>query len=345
MIITATGMVCPVGLTARASCAALRAGISAFGELPYWDCEKRSVIGAQVPGLGERQFGDRLVAMLAPALHECMMSVPDTRWQNVPLIVGLPELDRPGGAARISSVILSRLQLALRVEFHPQFSEVITSGHTSGFMGLGISRQLLNSSSVPGCLVCAVDSYINASTIWWLDQTYRLKRENHMDGLVPGEAAAAVFLEQHQASQGVNVVGLGFGRERAHLLCDEPLMGNGLADAARAALGEAGWGFHDIDFRVADVTGETYGFREHTLVEARLVTTVRIEPQPIWHAADCIGDTGAAAGVVQLAWVAAAMQKGYAPGPRTLCFTSSLGGSRAVAALQRDAVSGGLFRS
>jgi len=253
------------------------------------------------------------------------------------LLVSLSEPARPGSGDLTSSVV-SLVQNALGIKFHPSLSQPITKGHVGGFEGLRIGRELLKNPGVPRFIVCGVDSYINASTIFWLDQNSRLKRENQMDGVVPGEAAAAVYVQRSRGETGeVQIVGLGFGRERATLLSGEPLLGHGLAAAVKAALTEAAWGFHDVDFRVSDVTGETYGYREHTLAEARLVTKVRIEPQPIWHAADCLGDTGAAASLIQLAWVTAALQKGYAPGPRALCFTSSLHGDRAVAAVRRNA--------
>ena len=82
------------------------------------------------------------------------------------------------------------------------------------------------------------------------------------------------------------------------------------------------------------MTGENYGFRELILAEGRLVRIVRSQPQPLWHAADSIGDTGAAAGVVQLIRAAAAWTKGYAPGARAGCFTSAVPGDRAVAVLR-----------
>jgi 3-oxoacyl-[acyl-carrier-protein] synthase-1 len=136
----------------------------------------------------------------------------------------------------------------------------------------------------------------------------------------------------------VNVAGLGFGKEKVSVLSEEPLLGQGLAIAGKQALAEAGWGFHELDFRISDVTGENYGFREHALAEARLARIVRSESQPLWHPADAIGDTGAAVGVIHLLTAATAMSLGYAPGRRAGCFTSSVVGDRAVAALQYSEV-------
>jgi len=97
---------------------------------------------------------------------------------------------------------------------------------------------------------------------------------------------------------------------------------------------EAGWGFHQLDLRLSDMTGESYGFREHMLARGRLLRVVPAKDQPLWHAADSIGDTGAAVGVVQLVQATAAWRKEYAPGARAACFTSAVGGDRAVALLR-----------
>jgi 3-oxoacyl-[acyl-carrier-protein] synthase-1 len=111
-----------------------------------------------------------------------------------------------------------------------------------------------------------------------------------------------------------------------------------LTDASMAALSEAGIQMHQIGFRLSDVTGESYGFKELSLVVGRLLRIHRQEGYPIWHCAENIGDTGAAAGVVQLIRAFHAFQKGYAPGTIAMCFTSSDWGQRAVAMLASNSV-------
>ena len=44
-------MVCSVGLNAASACAAMRAGIANFVELPYHDNQGEPIIGAPVPGI------------------------------------------------------------------------------------------------------------------------------------------------------------------------------------------------------------------------------------------------------------------------------------------------------
>ena len=100
------------------------------------------------------------------------------------------------------------------------------------------------------------------------------------------------------------------------------------------ALAEARLGMHEMDVRLSDVTGELYGFKELPLLEGRLMRVVRKEAQPLWHWAEVIGDSGAAAGLAQLILADQAFRKGYAPGRRAICLASSVPGDRAAAVLQ-----------
>ena len=153
--------------------------------------------------------------------------------------------------------------------------------------------------------------------------------------MIPGEAAAAVLLRKRPSTDGsTEIAGLGFGNEKVHILSEEPLLGLGLTEAARTALADAKLGLHEIDCRFSDVTGELYGFKELTLVEGRLMRIVRKQEQPLWHWAESIGDTGAATGVLQLVAADEAFRKGYAPGERMICLTSSVPGDRAAAILR-----------
>jgi 3-oxoacyl-[acyl-carrier-protein] synthase-1 len=341
MKIKAAGMVGPVGLTAQAACAAIRAGISQFDELPYWDNANQPIIGAAIPGLSlDLQFGPRLVEMLSRAIQDCLANAVGVRWQEVPLLIGLAEPGRPGGAD-LANEIVKRVEETVGVKFHSRLSQTIPKGHVAGCEGLRIARELFRTHKIPSCLICGVDSYINASSLFWLDQHWRLKRDDHTNGVIPGEAAAAVLAacgesDPQQTRPTAEVIGMGFGHEEITVFIEQPLRGMGLANAAGLALAEAGLGYHEVDFRIADLTGESYGVREHVLAEGRLTKTVRHEDRPIWHAADSIGDTGAAAGVIQLVLAASAWAKGYAPGDRAVGFTSSVAGERAVVAIRRS---------
>lgn len=332
VFITAVGLVCPAGLSAPAACAAMRAGMALFSELPYRDNAGEPIVGAFVPSVQLSLTRDnRLIDLLTAALRDCLDASRLDSPAQVPLLIGLAEPGRPGGGAALADVIVRQVEERLGLKFHSGLSRAIPLGHTAGFAGLKMAREILNDPKVPACVVAGVDSYINASALRWLSVNDRLKTADYSDGVIPGEAAAAVVVRREPSAEStMRVIGMGFGKETAHILCDEPLLGQGLTAAARSALAEAKFGLHEIDWRISDVTGEQYGFKEIPLVEGRLVRIARKEPQPLWHCADSIGDSGAAAGVVQLVVVYQAYRKGYAPGDKAICLTSSVPGDRAA---------------
>ncbi len=336
MFVVSRGMVCSVGLSAAAACAAMRAGIAGFDELPYSDSQGEPIIGAMVPGLGaERRRSSRLIEMLSMCLAECldrMLAVPT---RQVPLLVGIAEEGRPGGGDSLADTIIAETQAKLGLTFHAGLSRALPAGHTAALEGLRIARELLQKSEIPACIVCGVDSYINAHSLLWLDRGRRLKTSINSDGVIPGEAAAAVMVKNEPPQSGcaLRVAGLGFAEEKAHVMSEDPLLGTGLAKATAQALAEASRQMHEISFRLSDVTGESYGFKEQSLTLSRVL---RQGPSalPLWHCADAVGDVGSAAGACHLIRAFEAFAKGYAPGQWATVYASNVSGPRAAAVLQ-----------
>lgn len=197
MRLTAVGMVCSVGLSAAAACAAMRAGIARFGELRYLDNQMAPIIGATVPSLppllGQR---NRLVEMLAMALSDCLRnSDMELRMlEQVPLLVGLAEPQLSAGGAAAEKCIIAGVESRLGLRFHPTLSRTLQKGHTAGFFALHAARELFRDDRVLACLVCGVDSYLNAEVLLRLDEHGRLKTETNSDGLIPGSSSTGKML-------------------------------------------------------------------------------------------------------------------------------------------------------
>jgi 3-oxoacyl-[acyl-carrier-protein] synthase-1 len=107
-----------------------------------------------------------------------------------------------------------------------------------------------------------------------------------------------------------------------------------LVQAYRAAFKSAGLDFAAIDYRLADIAGDQYAFKEAALGLLRTMRT-RKESLPLWHPADCVGRMGAASVPLVLGVALAAARKMYAPGPGALCHFTDDGGRRA-AVIVRD---------
>ena len=129
------------------------------------------------------------------------------------------------------------------------------------------------------------------------------------------------------------ITGIGFGKEPAPILSEEPLRADGLVRAVKMALASAGIDMGDIDFRISDVNGEQYGFKEATLALSRILRK-RKESFDIWHPAECVGEVGAAVVPIVLGVAWAAFRKKYSPGNNLLCHFGNDDGDRGAMILQ-----------
>src|SRR3954447_12103001 len=96
LVILGCGMTTAVGLTAPASCAATRAGLDGFRETNFVARDASLIIAAEVP-LEEPCGGlSRLARLAAGPIRECLNLAPELASEEIPILLGLAELDRPG---------------------------------------------------------------------------------------------------------------------------------------------------------------------------------------------------------------------------------------------------------
>jgi 3-oxoacyl-[acyl-carrier-protein] synthase-1 len=189
------------------------------------------------------------------------------------------------------------------------------------------------------CLVGGADSYQDGNTLAWLDGTGRLKSNRNRDGLIPGEAAAALLLESRRQAEArgekilARIEGLGRGLEKNPRESGRPSGGTGLVQALRAAMGNAENPL-EVEWVAGDLNGESYRAREWGLSQVMLLEHFR-RLKHIWHPADSLGDVGAASGAVLVSLAARAWDKEYAPAEKCLIFAGSDDGSRGALLLQR----------
>ena len=96
-----------------------------------------------------------------------------------------------------------------------------------------------------------------------------------------------------------------------------PCAAEGLVQAIRAALDEAGIALKDCDHRIADVSGEEYRFKEAALAVTRLLRDRKVLFS-LWHPADCIGEVGAATLPAMMAMLLRRRPQGLSAGARIL---------------------------
>jgi 3-oxoacyl-[acyl-carrier-protein] synthase-1 len=151
------------------------------------------------------------------------------------------------------------------------------------------------------------------------------------NGFIPGEAGTAVLLGIPPTGRNgiLKVSGVGFGTEMATIESEEPLRADGLVHAVKEALTDSGLKMEDLNFRITDISGEQYSFKEAALTLTRILRERKGEFD-IWHPADCIGEVGAAIGPVISIILDTSMRKGYSLGNKILGNFGTDNGQRAA---------------
>jgi 3-oxoacyl-[acyl-carrier-protein] synthase-1 len=332
LVVLGCGMATAVGLTAPATCAAIRARIDGLRETRFMSRDGGWIIGAEAPLEPPLRGLARLAQLLAASLRECFDHAPELEPEQIPVLLGTAEADRPGRLAGLDSEFAALLQRFVGARFHPE-SRLIPMGRMSGALGLQAASKLINEQGFSRVIVAGVDSYLLAATLAGYDERRRLLTEDNPNGFIPGEGAAALLVGPGDAGPGLAVRSLGLAVEKATIEGEEPLRADGLALAYRQALDAVELGLHEIDYRIADISGEQYRFKEMALALARTMR-VRKEFQDVWHPADCVGETGAAAMPIMLGVALTAGMKRYAPGPLALAQAGNDDGRRAVLVLE-----------
>lgn len=332
LAIKAAGLVTSVGLCAPSCCAAIRAKLSNPVETAFVNGLAERIIGHEVPLEIPWRGRYRLIHLAAMALRECAVGLAPDQLARIPLFLCVAEAGRPGREADLDNSLLEDICDELQIELAPQ-SEVVALGRVSVAHALARCREVIQAGAASFALVIGVDSLLREETLDAYDGAQRLLTHANSNGFLPGEGAGAILVGRPAAQGELRCTGLGFATEQAHLDSELPLRGDGLAAAVRAALNEASCGLHDIDYRIADVSGEHYYFKEAALMVGRLARARRTSNE-LWHPAECIGETGALSGLAVLVVAEAAARRGYAPGRRVLAHFSSDHGERAAAVLE-----------
>ncbi len=318
--ILSAGMVTPVGLNAAASCAAMRGSLDGISETQFVVPGGDWLLGAPVP-LPRDWLGEKRMAHLAAgAIVDALEGQAEARG-DLQVVLCLAETDRPGRPMRdtdqFGARVLEFSGLPARTKLH-----VVTHGRPSGIVALERVRRMFAQGEAAHVLIVGVDSLLTGPTVAHYLRRQRLLTADNANGFIPGEAAAAILCAagppRHFA-----LTGLGLAREEAYIYNpdDRPLRGDGLTQACRDALEMAGVRYGAIDYRVTDLSGEAYFFKQAALAMQRLLREHR-DVQDLWTPADSVGNVGAAFVPLMVGWALTAYEKGYNPGNPLIIETS-----------------------
>lgn len=330
--IRSTGLVTSVGLSAPAACAAIRARISNPTETRFIDSGGEWIMAHQVPLEKAWRGLAKLARMAALAISECLDPIPAEQWREVPLLLCVAERERPGRLDGVDDRLFADIGQVLGARFAPD-SGIIAHGRVSVVIALMHARRLIYEQGHRQVLVAAADSLVTWPTLGVYEAGDRLLTPRNSNGFMPGEAGGALLVGRPRGGPELVCTGLGLGTEAAHIDSEEPLRADGLTQAIQNALADAPCGMHDLDYRITDLSGEQYYFKEAALALSRTLRR-RKESFDLWHPAECIGESGAAAGAAVITVADAACHRGYTPGPAILAHMANDHGHRGAAVLQ-----------
>lgn len=356
IVLTGLGAVSPVGLSAPATCAALRAGIARLGEIETHavegpQLEPRPATGGRVPtewlagepeaeewpgherfGSPRPPLGTHLVASGAARLVELARVAAREAWEQaglavaatrVTLYLGVDERDDAEAVAR---------------ELGPLAASLVAerTGRAAALTALDRAARDLAAGRIECALVGGVDSLVRAEILEALDRAGRLRQAGRPGGVTPGEGAGFVVVERERSARArganpiVRVLGTAVAEEPT-AGTDEPNRGEGLTRALRAAR-EAAGALEAKPLVVCDLDGDRYRALEWSYAELRVLGDLPGGAE-VWHHADCVGDAGAAHNALGLVWAATALERGYARRAAALVWGASAGKTRAAAVL------------
>lgn len=333
--ILGTGLVTSVGLTAAASCAAIRAKLTNPTETRFIDSSGEWIMAHSVPLDRPCSGRTKLVKMAALAIGESLEDISTADRSGIPILLCVAERERPGRSEGLDDKLLHEIQHELGVEFGAD-SLVLAHGRVSIGPAMMHARRLLAETQTPFVVIVATDSLLTWPTLNVYERNDRLLTPRNSNGFMPGEGAAALLVGLAGSSQQLVCAGLGFAREPATVEADQPLRGDGLVHAIKAAVADADCKMDDLNFRITDLSGEQYYFKEAALALSRVLRVPK-KDFDVWHPAECIGESGAVSGLALIAVAYAACHKGYAPGEGVLCHCAADSGQRTAAILRFQA--------
>jgi len=323
-----TGLVTSVGLSAPAACAAMRAKLSNPSETRFIDSGGEWIMAHQVPLDRPWRGLAKLTRMAVMAIEEALADMPKVEWSRIPLLLCVAERARPGRIDGLEDQLIVDIQQELGTRFAPE-SGIVPHGRVSVALALAQARELIQLQKARNVLIAATDTLITWSTLSHYESKDRLLTPRNSNGFMPGEGAGALLVGALTGQPELACTGIGFGVEKAHIESEEPLRADGLTTAIKAALADAGCAMHDMDYRITDLSGEQYYFKEAALALSRTLRQTR-EEFDLWHPAECTGEAGALAGASVIAIGDAACRKAYTKGPAILVHMANDAGRRAA---------------
>ena len=217
MFIAGVSMVTAVGGDALMTAAAVKAGVSAIQESPYFNKRFEPIKMASVPegalATLDPDVADRLPALSAREMRLLRLSggaFSDEMREAVgggPITVLLagPEDLFPGRVDVMGPSFMQALAQQLAIDIHVNTSRRFAIGRAGVIKAIDYAFQYMDATGVPRVLLGAVDTYRDHGLLGVLDAQDRLLAPGVPDGFAPGEAAVFLLLSRSSEKPGNGV--------------------------------------------------------------------------------------------------------------------------------------------
>ncbi|WP_240359179.1 hypothetical protein [Pyxidicoccus trucidator] len=326
--ICSVGMVTAVGLTARSTAAAVRAGIARTRLSPMLNKRFKPFITGflEEEHLPPIDAGLAEWASRAPIRHQRLLRLATGALQEaaqglsspLPLLLAVPE-SRADGTTAPDAAFLELLATQSGIPLDLRHSRLFPQGRAGGLLLLREAQRLLVGHRVPYVLVGGVDTYLDLRLLTALDVEDRLLAEGLSDGFVPGEGAAFLCLRLADTGRRAGpaplarICALGQGREEGHRSSTKPYRGEGLAAAFQEVFQQWDGRGRKVQGVYTTFNGENFWAKEWGVASLRHARYFA-DPLRVEHPVECMGDPGAALGPMLMALASLGLSKGYREG-------------------------------
>lgn len=343
-----TGTVSPVGFNSPSTFAALQVRLNNFEETAYFGRDGEAIVASAIPssfGSATASALDRHIAFLSGAIAECLAGVDGGQPPGLPILLCVAEITRAGRLPDLDIALRDGVERQLGIRFGPE-SKVFAYGQASAFFALNDAFSLLDDH--PLVLIAGVDSYIIPATLTSLINNKRVLNAENPSGFIPGEAACALLLGRPAMLERVCALfssdpakrqvpsvtmpalyctSVAVARERAVLGGGAPNRAEALSEAIKVAAKGLPDQAESICLRISAQSNEDFYAKEFAIAAGR----TKMSQSPLWMVCDSLGETGAAAGLLTLAWAYTSGHRGLLPGSEVVCLAASDEGERAAA--------------
>ncbi|ATB27677.1 hypothetical protein [Melittangium boletus] len=352
LAITGLGMLSTLGEDVVTACAALRAGLSRPAPLrfevfsPDEESGSAVVTGHPLKGIADGYEGVGLYTRLtSQAIQDLVryagLTPGDSAfWGATSLYVCIspPRNNELGSVIEelFSEHLIPSILDEVGLPIAPARTRLLMLGHASVLTAIHAAGEQIEAGRGSRALIVGVDSLVGEDELAWLADHGRLKVAEHVVGLMPGQASAAVLVEhkptarRRQARVEAFIDGVQPGQEERSRARQQRGSGVGLATVVARTLKDR----RRVAEVYADLNGEDARAYEWGTALVRLSEAHEL-PTSIHTPAVSLGDTGAASGAISIAAAVRSLVRGYAQGDDILVWSSSDTGEVASALITR----------